>query len=480
MSDSTTKGLEHWVARLNNIELPVLAGVMKEINSLTSSDDSSASHLAEIILKDASLTTKVLRIANSVFYNPNADNQITTISRAVVQLGFKGIKAITLSVMLVDTLLKNKEEAKQRMMEWLARGFHAAVQAEDLISHAENATDDEEVFVNSLLLHVGEMAFWSCRGADTHALDKAMGDNRTSDAKLEKQVLGTDIKSISRALVKNWDLGPGLTPIRPSIETEAVLLGDRICLAAEQGWDSDAFTEVLVDASRYTGLPLNDVKERILANAEKAASVAATFGANKICHLIPSSTEAETAEPSGPVALEPDPQLQLEILREIGSMANQKLDVNTLFSMVIEGLNRGVGLERVAICLIDPKVTQMQAKYVLGENTQHWRDDMVFPVKEERDNIFAYCLHNKKTIWLRKEPDDDLLDLVNRKMMRFIDDTNCIVSSIYAGNRTIGVLVADRGENGPEISEQQYESVNHFITQTNTTLAIIASNVRKK
>ncbi len=90
------------------------------------------SHLAEIILKDAALTQKVLRIANSAYNNPSSDNEITTISRAVVQLGFRGIKAISLSVMLIDTLLK--KDSQQRMMQWLARGFHSAVQAQNLIN----------------------------------------------------------------------------------------------------------------------------------------------------------------------------------------------------------------------------------------------------------------------------------------------------------------------------------------------------------
>ena len=478
MTETNPKGIDHWVARLNNVELPVLAGVMKDLNSITQSDDSSASQLAELILRDASLTTKVLRIGNSAFYNPNTDNQITTISRAVVQLGFKGIKAIALSVMMIDSLLK--KHSKQRMMEWLARGFHSAVQAEDLLEASGNRSDNEEVFINALLSRVGEMALWSCRGAHIDSLDQALGNNRTTHAKLEQEILGVEVRQISEALAKNWDLGQGLLKVinpssKPDAETQAVLLGQQISLAAEKGWDSQEFIDALVDASRYTGLSLNEVKERIMANAERAASVAATYGANKICHLIPSTTETEEHAAPEPKTLQADPQLQLDILRDIGVMAQTKLDVNTLFSMVVEGMHRGVGLERVALCLIDPKVTHMQAKYVLGEDTRHWREEMRFPVSALRDNLFAYCLHSKKIIWLDNKSDDELLDLVSRRMMRFIDDSNCLMGAIYAGNRPIGLLVADRGVDGTAISAEQHESFSHFVMQTNMTLALIAN-----
>jgi HD-like signal output (HDOD) protein len=457
-----------------------MGAVMQELNSITRSDDSSAAQLAEIILKDASLTTKVLRIANSAYYNPNTDNPITTISRAVVQLGFKGIKAITLSVMLIDSLLQKK--SKQRMLEWLARGFHAAVQAENLYQEAGGSEEDEEVFITTLLLHLGDMAFWSCKGDHSDNLDDQLDSNRASDAELEKQVLGASIKAISQSLAQQWDMGPALRealdpPHKPSQQTQAVLLGEQISLAAEQGWQSADFLDSLVDASRFTGLGFEDVKERVMANAERSAAVAVTYGANKICHFIPSTSEPEPEQVKAvkPKGLQSNPQLQLDILREIGAMVQQKMDVNTLFSMLVEGIHRGVGLERVALCLIDPKVTFMQAKYVLGEDTKHWREGMQFPVKDERDNIFSYCLHSRKQVWLNAETDDDLLDLVNRKMMKFIDDSNCLVSCVYAGNRAIGVLVADRGMGGDAISVEQFDSFCHFTQQANMALASLAN-----
>ncbi|MEE8059854.1 MAG: HDOD domain-containing protein [Pseudomonadales bacterium] len=477
MSDQISGNTEYWVKELSNVQLPVLSGVMQELNAVTKSDDSCATQLSEIILKDSALTTKVLRIANSAYNNPSANNSITTISRAVVQLGFQGIKAISLSVMMVDSLLK--KNAKKRMLEWMARGFHTAVQAENLLKQIGGNEKEEEVFITSLLLHVGEMAFWSCKSDAAEKLDKKLTAKSDGEPVLETELLGSSMKEITRALAEEWQLGShlqeALSPsLHPSQATEAVLLGEEISLATEKGWDSQEFRDVLVKASLFSGLGLEDVRKMIEDGAEKAASVAVSYGANKICHLIPSTLE-KALQPE-PQILRADPQLQLDILREMGAMVEQGVDINTLFQMVVEGLHRGIGLDRVALNLIDPKVTTMQAKYVLGEDTDEWRSDMNFPVKSDQDNLFAHALHSRQSIWLQRNKGHNMQHLLNKKIVRLLDTENCLVSSIYAGSRPIGIIVADRGKKGPDIDQEQQESFDHFTQQTSMSLAMLAAN----
>ncbi len=483
MSEEQTHSTEYWVKQLSNVQLPVLSGVIQELNAVTQADDSSAAQLSEIILKDSSLTSKVLRIANSVYHKPGSDNAITTISRAVVQLGFHGIKAISLSVMMVDSLLK--QNPKERMLEWMARGFHSAVQAENLLKKVGGNEQEEEVFITALLLHVGEMAFWSSKSAATEKLDQQLAQGSSGNVELEQELLGSTMKEITKALAEKWGLGHRLQEAlnpgsHPSQATEAVLLGEEISLAAEKGWDSQAFRDVLVKASLYSGMGLEDVRKMIEEGADKAASVALTYGANKICHLIPSTTQKEV-KPAEPKRLRADAQLQLDILREMGTMVEQMVDVNTLFQIAIEGIHRGIGLERVCLCLIDPRVTNMQAKYVLGDDIDEWRSDFNFPIKSEQDNLFAYCLHTRSQVWLQKQGSSQHHHLINKKMERLLDTSNSMVASVYAGKRPIGVIVADRGRKKPgRIVAEQFESFEHFSQQISMSLSMLAEKARQR
>ena len=63
-------GLQAWLERLNDSDLPALAAVVVDLQRMAENDSASVQQLADVLLRDASLTSKVLRVANSIYYNP--------------------------------------------------------------------------------------------------------------------------------------------------------------------------------------------------------------------------------------------------------------------------------------------------------------------------------------------------------------------------------------------------------------------------
>lgn len=472
MSNLPTKGIDAWVTRLSRNELPVLSEVMREVNRLTSGSDTSVNQLSDVILRDAALTAKVLRLSNSAYFNPHGDQDVTTISRAVVKLGFQGIKAISLSVMLIDSLLR--KGAKQRMLEWLARGFHAAVQAERLVANRDKSVK-EDVFIAALLLHVGDMAFWSCRGDQIHELERILGQQRGNED-YERSVLGTTLHTITQQLASLWQLGDTLSEALQdgdcdTYAAQAVRLGDEISLAAEEGWDSEALETVLDKVAAFTGQGREEARQTLLKNAEDSAAIALSYGANKVCNFIPSTADAQVARAQKSKA---DPQLQLSILRELATMIHENVDVNTLFQTVVEGVHRGIGFERVALFLIDPKKKLLQAKYALSEDGPGWREALQFSIKSEQDNLLSYSLHSRQLLWMRRDKPGQLKHLLEPRTAGLLALDNCVISALYAGSRQIGVLFADRTLAGDAIEQDQYESFCHFSQQANMGLTMLA------
>ena len=65
-----------------------------------SSSDSRRGDLVNLVLADASLTQRTLRLANSVLYR--RDNEpITTVSRALLRIGFDQVRLLALSQALL-------------------------------------------------------------------------------------------------------------------------------------------------------------------------------------------------------------------------------------------------------------------------------------------------------------------------------------------------------------------------------------------
>ena len=67
--DVRAQGVQAWIERLNQSELPALASVVKDLQRPPSTSMHRSSSLP-MLLRDASLTSKVLRVGNSSYYNP--------------------------------------------------------------------------------------------------------------------------------------------------------------------------------------------------------------------------------------------------------------------------------------------------------------------------------------------------------------------------------------------------------------------------
>ncbi len=136
------KGLHGWMRTLEKSEAAVLSNLLKELDQVTASEESSGAQLAEVILKDVSLTASVVRVANSVTFNPS-NISVTTVSRAIINIGFKNIRSICLSIKVLEAVLQ--ESPAPLLLAMLARSLHGANQAKALCKEFSQS-QQEEVF----------------------------------------------------------------------------------------------------------------------------------------------------------------------------------------------------------------------------------------------------------------------------------------------------------------------------------------------
>lgn len=453
--------------------MPVLANVVKELNELTGSDDADVNQLADVILKDANLTSQVLRIANSVQYNPS-NFPINTVSRAIVLIGFTGVRAICISVMVIDSLLGR--EPRERLLQGMARGFHAAVQARNLVKR-RGGQAQEEVFIAALLYHLGDMTFLACGAEAADEFEALVQSGDMAEKEAAEAVLGTSFKAITRGLASVWKLGDTLgqalyPPPSPSDEVVAVRLGEEISRCAVHGWQSAEMAVLIQRAAKYCGIDVNQARQMILDMADEAAAVALTYGASRICHLIPGSGSAGGGEAgAAKPALKADPQLQLNILRELSNALVEKLDVNTVFQMVLEGMHRGIGLERVVVAFIQQG--EVKARYALGEGTESWRKQFVFPIDAKQDNIFTRAIEAGEPQWINRWRDDSSGRLYSRDMHRLIGCHAALLSVVSIGSRDVALFYADRCGSRGRLDRDQFASFRHFVMQTQLSLQLL-------
>ncbi len=82
-------------------DFPALSRTIGEINRAIGDENSRANILTDIILRDIALTKKLLRLVNAAHYGAQP---ISTISRAVVILGFDAVRDAAVTLMLFEHL----------------------------------------------------------------------------------------------------------------------------------------------------------------------------------------------------------------------------------------------------------------------------------------------------------------------------------------------------------------------------------------
>ena len=182
-------------------DFPALSEAIGDINRIASSDREGVNELSNNILKDFALTNKLLKLANVAFYNQVGGGSISTISRAVVILGFDAVRSIALSLILFDNL-ENKAHAQQ-LKEEFVKVLYAGMLAREMAGKAQ-VRDMEEAFIGAMLHNLGRMLAMFYFPAETEAIRQIVKAEELSDAKASTQVLGLSYENLGMGIARNW------------------------------------------------------------------------------------------------------------------------------------------------------------------------------------------------------------------------------------------------------------------------------------
>ena len=94
--------LETVLRRLRNCSgFPALSTTASDINRVVASDLHTARQLTQVILRDVSLTTRLLQVVNSAIYS-QYHGRIRTVSKAVLILGCDEVRNAAMALMMLD------------------------------------------------------------------------------------------------------------------------------------------------------------------------------------------------------------------------------------------------------------------------------------------------------------------------------------------------------------------------------------------
>lgn len=181
------------------------ASRISKIMKITEDPDSSIEALEKEILLDQSLTSKILRLANSTYYG--YPKKINTISQATILLGFQTIKRIALA------------STMSKMMEKELKGY--ALEKNDLWTQSQTCAilsryiakdigfyNPETAYIAGLLRDIGKTILNYYVEKEYNAIANRVEFGKIPFLEAEEEILGFNHAQVGERIAKKWNF-PG-------------------------------------------------------------------------------------------------------------------------------------------------------------------------------------------------------------------------------------------------------------------------------
>lgn len=178
-------------------ELPTLPSVAHQLFAVLSDDLGKISDLAGIISKDPTLSIRVLKVVNSVFYSSNIE--VTSIKHAIVILGIKEITKIALSAVMSERFLTVSNEVHSYAASLWRHLLITAVIAQDLAPFGEN---DPDLYTLGLLHDIG----WLVLMAQAPRVMIKLAEEENVTRQESERLWGVDHQLWGAKLLERWRL----------------------------------------------------------------------------------------------------------------------------------------------------------------------------------------------------------------------------------------------------------------------------------
>lgn len=463
------RGYEAWMRVLMDQDMPTLNAVVREICEHSGSDTCHADELTAIILRDATLTSKVLKIANSIHYN-HSFTPIKTVSRGIVQLGFDNVRNIALTTSLVDGFLTG--HFKMLLIECLAKSFHAAVQARALVPLL-NHDQKEQVFIAALLRNVGELALLASGREVAELFVVRRNQNPADELHLAQSLLGVDIQQLNNGVIKAWALQDlvlyaGDQKPHSNAISSAITLGVELSRYIHKGLQSPEMLKLYPQVAAMNRISLSAAAAHVRKMAEEAALIAQCYGVNTT--LVKMQAESHVSSSAPP----PDDHAFQKQLNQLLRLMFEGVGLAKIFQVSLECLAQGSGIARLGIATVNYTSKTLAFQYVAGKDTLIWRQHVHIGLDKlgKQELLYAF-LQAQKPLWYQPAKGKQELGA----LQALCRNGDILLAPIKIDNRLFAVIYADAAEQ--QLSARQFEDFQLIGNQLNLILKTTGNNAHQ-
>ncbi|MBC8210602.1 MAG: HDOD domain-containing protein [Gammaproteobacteria bacterium] len=424
--DSSNSTVKFLLRRMSHKkDFPAFSETIAILNRASNSTTESLAIASNAILKDISLTNKVLRVVNSAQYNRGGS--VNTVSRAVVMLGINTVKSFAISLLLFDHLQNQKQT--EQLQEDAITSLFCAILANGMARH-QRIRDPEEAFLCALLQQLGKLLVRFYLHQESVAIDTQVEQNNLEESTAALKVLGATYHTIGMMVAKDWEFPEQIVnSMEPISEILLRTQSKRISSLRLIANFSNSLSTLLKLPKTQQAEPVAKLialyfstlgldQNRINALVSSATRELSEFGRMLNIKLSSSrfyqqliATEEDNASPDSTppkAAKSPEKPLTLSQTESIktlisgiqdvtDSLTGEDFSLSIIMQMIMETMYRALPGTRVLLALRDRASNAYIGKYGYGNNIEALKNNFVLPFAYNPD-LFNLALKNAADI----------------------------------------------------------------------------------
>lgn len=185
-------------------DMPSLPDTIVQIMSITEDPNSTIKDLEKVILKDQTLTSKILQLANSTHYGYS--RRISTISEATILLGFQAIKGIAVASSVNKILVKELPGyGLKKDMLW-QQSQSCAIVARFIAKKLRiKNINPEQAYIAGLLRDIGKIILNYYVTKEFYQIVEKVQNHQKTFLEAEKEILNFDHGQIGAKVAEKWN-----------------------------------------------------------------------------------------------------------------------------------------------------------------------------------------------------------------------------------------------------------------------------------
>ena len=517
-------------------DLPVFSATVNRISEISSSEKADAMALAMAVMKDANLSARLLRVANSSYCN-RGHGRISVVSRAVVLLGFDQVKSLSVTLKLIENFKQSTPTTE--ISDLLIRSFLTASITREIAENSEVA-DVEESYICGLLYSLGEILVAYTLPGIYHKMlqQRKLGNKQWEHIQLDE--LGGHFSDIGQDIAQSWGFPQTVVHSMDLMTAEdqsgEVQSNYQLASSADlllkliydqQGDYKGSFSELLARLETQTGQSVSKLTQYLNRSFKMACELADEYRlpidalmpklrdsgddalddfSRKVAYYMHSRAQAQDSidlqdtDQSAETPAERSQrhsQLQsknsisntsshsnnadqlLSQLQLIGNMVDDQQPIQKILDQVISAIETSTGFDRAGFCLLSKDSQHLNMRIAKGPSSEPLQQFFAMNRKQPEHLFFFKVLEKGMTLLVTDTQEANWGSRLPESFSRSLNPRGFILAPVTVGRKTIGFIYADRINGNEVVSDDDFRRFNQFFMLTKMSLAYSKQSQKK-